>query len=416
MGNTLSDPPRAARPGTLPDLTNTRIAFRQYTDRGLLRAYWLFRIIGVPWTNATGRALSQLAMRLHLPIKGLIKATIFKHFCGGETIDESLVTAQKLGDGGLGTILDYSVEGQEDDASLNHTTDEILRTIAMAAKRKDIPFSVFKPSGIAPLAIWEAVSEGRTLSTAEAHEWTLVQGRMERICAAAAQAGVPVLVDAEESWLQPAIDALVERMMERFNRERTIVYNTVQLYRHDRLAFLKAAEQRAAVGGYHLGVKLVRGAYMEKERERAALNGYASPIHADKAAVDRDYDEALRHCADRLDHVAVMVGTHNERSTLLMAELMRERGLPTNDPRVCFAQLLGMSDNISYNMADAGYRVAKYVPYGPVREVLPYLIRRAQENTSAAGQMGRELKLIVAERKRRARGGGEVEAGPHVGM
>ncbi|MBV6405780.1 MAG: proline dehydrogenase family protein [Flavobacteriales bacterium] len=403
MATPSTGTPAAARPHTLPDLTDTRIAFRQYTDRGLLRAYWLFRIIGVPWMNATGRGLSQLALTLHLPIKGLIKATIFKHFCGGETIEESLVTAQKLGDAGLGTILDYSVEGQEDDRTLDRTTEEILRTVAMAAQRKDIPFSVFKPSGIAPLAIWEAVSEGRTLTADEAREWERVQQRMARICEAGAKAGVPVLVDAEEVRTQPAIDALVERMMERHNRERAIVYNTVQLYRHDRLAFLKAAEARAAAGGYHLGLKLVRGAYMEMERERAAAQGVPSPIHADKAAVDRDYDEALRHCADHLDHVAVMVGTHNEQSSLLMARLMQERGLAPDDPRVCFAQLLGMSDNISYNMADAGYRVAKYVPYGPVRQVLPYLIRRAEENSSAAGQMSRELKMIVAERKRRAR-------------
>ncbi|MBK9076352.1 MAG: proline dehydrogenase family protein [Flavobacteriales bacterium] len=387
----------------LPDLSNTRIAFRQYTDVGLLRAYWLFRFIGVPALNSVGKVLSEAAIKLHLPIKGIIKATIFKHFCGGETIEESLVTAQKLGDGGLGTILDYSVEGQEDDDSLDHTTEEILHTIAMAAQRKDIPFSVFKPSGISPVALLEAVSEGRALNPEETREWALVQQRFTRICTAAAEADIPVLVDAEESWIQLAIDDLAERMMERFNRARAIVYNTVQLYRHDRLAYLKAAEQRAAAKGYHLGLKLVRGAYMEKERARAEEKGYPSPIHADKAAVDRDYDAALHYCADRLGHLAVMVGTHNEQSTLLMAKLMQERGLPANDPRVCFAQLLGMSDNISYNMADAGFRVAKYVPYGPVREVLPYLIRRAQENTSAAGQMGRELKMIVAERARRKR-------------
>ena len=401
MGNTLSDPPRAARPGTLPDLTDTRIAFRQDTDRGLLRAYWLFRIIGVPWMNATGRVLSQLAMRLHLPIKGLIKATIFKHFCGGETIEESLATAQKLGDGGLGTILDYSVEGQEDDDTLDHTTDEILASITMAARRKDIPFSVFKPSGISPTHLLTSVSEGRTLSAEDEREWKLVLARMERICAAAAQAGVPVLVDAEESWMQPAIDGMATRMMERFNRERAIVYNTIQHYRHDRLAFLKAAYDAAQKDGYHLGVKLVRGAYMEKERAAAEKEGRPSPIHSDKAAVDRDYDEALRFCAERLDHMAVMVGTHNEQSTLLMARLMDEHRIARNDRRVFFAQLLGMSDNISYNMAAAGYNVAKYVPYGPVREVLPYLIRRAAENTSARGQMGRELGMIVAEQRRR---------------
>ena len=386
-----------------PDLGDTRIAFRQYTSRGLLRAYWLFRIIGIPWLSATGRALTQFALLLHLPIKWAVKGTIFKHFCGGETIDESLNTAQKLGDGGLGTILDYSVEGQEDDDSLDRTRDEILRTISAAQQRKDIPFSVFKPTGLAPVHILEKVSPGAPLGKADARAWESAQGRVLGICQAAHDAGIPVMIDAEDSWYQPAIDALATRMMERFNRERAIVFNTLQLYRHDRLAFLEESFAAAERGGYHLGVKLVRGAYMEKERERAAEKGYPSPIHADKAAVDRDYDDALRFCITHIDRMAVMAGTHNEQSALLLARLMEVRGIARNDRRAWFAQLLGMSDNISYNMADAGYKVAKYVPYGPVRAVLPYLIRRAQENTSVAGQMGRELKLIVEERRRRAR-------------
>ena len=386
-----------------PNLGDTRIAFRQYTDRGLLRAYWLFRIIGIPWLGATGRALTQFALALHLPIKWAVKGTIFKHFCGGETIDESLNTAQKLGDGGLGTILDYSVEGQEDDDSLDRTRDEILRTIAAAKQRKDIPFSVFKPTGLSPVHILEKVSAGAPLSKEDAMAWESAQSRVLRVCQAAHDAGIPVMIDAEDSWYQPAIDAMATRMMERFNRERAIVFNTLQLYRHDRLAFLEESFAAAERGGYHLGVKLVRGAYMEKERERAAEKGYPSPIHADKAAVDRDYDDALRFCITHIDRMAVMAGTHNEQSALLLARLMEVRGIARNDRRVWFAQLLGMSDNISYNMADAGYNVAKYVPYGPVRAVLPYLIRRAQENTSVAGQMGRELKLIVEERRRRAR-------------
>lgn len=390
-----------ARVAPLPDLSDTRIAFRQYTDRGLLRAYWLFRIIGIPWLNSLGRVLTQAAIALRLPIKWAVKATIFKHFCGGETIDECLTTVQKLGDGGIGTILDYSVEGQEDDDSLDHTRDEILRTIAVARDRRDIPFSVFKVTGISPSELLERVSRGEVLSGEDAKEWQLVQGRVESICRAAHESGTPVLIDAEDSWYQPGIDALVERMMERFNTEQAIVFNTVQLYRHDRLAFLKAAHGMAAAKGYHLGVKLVRGAYMEKEREAAKEQGRPSPIHADKAAVDRDYDEALRFCVQHIANMAVMAGTHNEQSSQLLARLIDEAGLARNDRRLWFAQLLGMSDNISYNVADAGYNVAKYVPYGPVRAVLPYLIRRAQENSSVAGQMGRELRMIVAERKRR---------------
>jgi len=392
-----------APPITVPDLGDTRIAFRQYTDRGLLRAYWLFRIIGITWLNSAGRVLTQAALALRLPIAWAVKATLFKHFCGGETIDESLLTAQKLGDVCVGTILDYSVEGQEDDDSLDHTRDEILLTIAAAKQRTDIPFSVFKVTGLSPTALLEKISKNDAFSADDAHEWQLVQGRVERICLAAHDAGIPVLIDAEDSWYQPAIDALATQMMERFNKESAIVFNTIQLYRHDRLAFLRESYAAAEKGDYHLGVKLVRGAYMEKERERAAEKGYPSPIHADKAAVDRDYDEALRFCVAHIDRMAVMAGTHNEQSSLLLARLLEEHGIARNDRRVWFAQLLGMSDNISYNLAEAGYKVAKYVPYGPVRAVLPYLIRRAQENTSVAGQMGRELRLIVEERKRRVR-------------
>ncbi|MBL7951828.1 MAG: proline dehydrogenase family protein [Flavobacteriales bacterium] len=398
-------PTEAAPKTALPDLGDTRTAFAAMSDRDLWQAQWLFRVIGDPALTAVGSKLSTFALALHLPVKGLIKATIFNQFCGGETIEESLKTATRLGQSGVGTILDHSVEGQEDDEALDHTTAEILRTIQAAQKRTDIPFCVFKPSGISPVQLLTDVSDRKTLNEEDRREWTLVLGRMEKICAAAAKAGVPVLIDAEESWMQPAIDDMADTMMARFNTERAIVFNTIQLYRHDRLAFLKGSHAKAVAGNYHIGVKLVRGAYMEKERARAGTNNYRDPIHVDKAAVDRDYDDALRYCAAHLDRFAVCVGTHNEQSTLLMARLMNEQGLPHSDRRIWFAQLLGMSDNISFNMAAAGYNVAKYVPYGPVREVLPYLIRRANENTSARGQTGRELGLILAERKRRAKEG-----------
>ena len=404
MNAPVQPPPEPTRT-TSPDLGDTRTAFAAMSDHGLWQAYWLFRIIGNPTLTAIGSNLSKLALTLHLPVKGLIKATIFKQFCGGETIAESMATASRLAASGVGTILDHSVEGQEDDEALDHTTTEILRTIEVAAQRKDIPFCVFKPSGISPVQLLTDVSDGKNLNDEDRREWTLVLGRMERICEAAAQAGVPVLIDAEESWMQPAIDEMADTMMARFNGERAIVFNTIQLYRHDRLAFLKASHARAVSGNYQLGVKLVRGAYMEKERARAEEKGYRSPLHVDKAAVDRDYDEGLRYCAAHMDRFAVCVGTHNEQSTLLMAELMEDHGLARDDRRVWYAQLLGMSDNISFNMAAAGYNVAKYVPYGPVREVLPYLIRRANENTSARGQTGRELGLIAAERRRRTKEG-----------
>ncbi len=396
----LTETSTSSTVGALPDLGNTRIAFAAKSDTDLWRAQQLFRIIGNPTITSIGSWLTRAALALHLPIKGPIKATIFKQFCGGETIEECMVTAKKLAESGIGTILDHSVEGKDDVDTLDHAMAEILRTIAVAQHRTDIPFCVFKPTGISRFALLEKASAG-ALTTEERREWERVEARMERICMAAHAAGVPVLVDAEESWIQPAIDALTERLMERLNRERAIIFNTVQLYRHDRLAYLHSATDRAAHNGYQLGVKLVRGAYMEKERARAAEMDYADPIHSSKEAVDSDYDEALRFCMRHIDHIAIVAGTHNERSTLLLAQLMNEQGLAHTDARICFSQLLGMSDNISYNMAAAGYRVAKYVPYGPVREVLPYLIRRANENTSARGQTGRELGLILAELRRR---------------
>jgi proline dehydrogenase len=394
--NTVAAPSTAR-----PDLNDTRTAFAHLSDGDLTRAYWLFRVIGNKTVSDTGAALTKAALWLHLPIQGLIKATIFRQFCGGETIEESLGTARRLSRNNVGSILDYSVEGQEDDDTLDHTTDEIIGTIQTAKLHTFVPFSVFKPSGISPVALLETVSAGRALNTEEAREWQLVQQRFQRICTAAHEAGVPVLVDAEESWIQQAIDDLVEAAMQHHNRERAIVFNTVQLYRHDRLQYLKDAFARARQGGYHYGVKLVRGAYMEKERDRAKEKGYPDPIQPDKPASDRDYDAALRFCLEHLDRMAVMAGTHNEESSSLLARLVDEHGLARNDRRVWSAQLLGMSDHISYNLAAAGFNVAKYVPYGPVREVMPYLLRRAAENTSARGQSGRELSLITKERVRR---------------
>lgn len=387
-----------------PDLNDTRTAFAHRSDRDLLRAYWLFRVIGNRTVSDLGAAMTRAALWLHLPVKGLIKTTVFKQFCGGETLEECLRTAEGLAKNKVNSILDYSVEGQEDDDTLDHTTDEIISTVKLAQQHGFLSFAVFKPSGISPVALLEAVSAGRTLDTDEAREWQLVHTRFDRICAAAHAAGVPVLVDAEESWLQQAIDDLVSTAMAKYNRERAIVFNTIQLYRHDRLAYLREALRQALLGGYHCGVKLVRGAYMEKERARAAEMGYPDPIQPDKAASDRDYDAAIRFCMENIDRMAIMAGTHNEASSLLLAQLADAAGIARHDRRIWFAQLLGMSDNISYNLAAAGYNVAKYLPYGPVREVLPYLIRRAAENTSARGQTGRELGLIVKERKRRSHG------------
>lgn len=398
-----TDVSRPARTTPLPDLGNTATAFAHKSNKELWQAYWLFRIIGTPWLTNLGSTLTKAALAMHLPVKGIVKATVFKQFCGGENIGESLITAHKLAESKVGTILDYSVEGEGDQAAMDGTAEEILRTIAAAKGNADIPFSVFKPSGLIRVDVLEKVSAGTTLSPDEATAWQQARGRVERICQAAHDAGVPLLIDAEESWTQPAVDALVTEMMERFNKERALIYGTAQMYRHDRLAFLERELELAEAKGYHVGMKLVRGAYMEKERERAAEKGYPSPIGANKAAVDADYNAALCFCMKHIGRMAVLNGTHNEESTLLLARLMQEAGIAKNDPRIHFGQLLGMSDNISFNMAAAGYNVVKYVPYGPVRKVLPYLIRRAEENTSAKGQSGRELSMIEAERRRRAK-------------
>jgi proline dehydrogenase len=387
--------------GTAPDLGDTRTAFADRSDRELRQAEFLFSILGNRLLSGVGQRFTLMALSVGLPVVGLIKRTIFKQFCGGETIDESLRTAVRLYRSGIGSILDYSAEGQETEASFDASVKEILRTIATAAKHPEVPFCVFKPSGIGSHAIWERKSQGLPMDQDQQQEWERVEARMGTLAEAASTAGVPILVDAEESWIQPAIDVLVTRMMERYNRARPIVFNTIQFYRHDRLAFLHRSVEQATAGGYHLGIKLVRGAYMEKERERAAEKGYPSPIHVDKAAVDADYDAALAVCLQHIGRMGIVAGSHNENSTLLLARLMQEGGLARRDERIWFSQLLGMSDNISFNLASAGFNVVKYVPYGPVHKVMPYLIRRAAENSSVAGQTGRELRLIREELARR---------------
>lgn len=381
------------------DNLENSFAFR--SGHEIRRAYWLFKAISFPAVVKFGSHLATGALKYHLPVKGLIRNTIFRHFCGGEDINDCAKTIERLGRLGVGSILDYSVEGKEDEVEFDHSCQEIRATVHKAENNAYIPFSVFKVTGLGRLALLEKVSNKETLSSEEAAEYSRVKERVRKICEEGYKAGVRVFIDAEESWIQDAIDEMTTQMMEKFNKERPVIYNTVQLYRHDRLEFLKESYRKAVEGNYFLGLKLVRGAYMEKERERAAEKGYPSPIHTSKEGSDRDYDQALRFCMDHIDRIAICAGTHNESSSLLLTALMTEKGIAPTDDRIYFSQLLGMSDHISFNLAKAGYRVAKYVPYGPVAAVLPYLTRRAQENTSIAGQMGRELSLLNAEIRRR---------------
>lgn len=380
---------------------NTEIAFKHSSDKDLQRAYWLFTAINNNLLVKAGPPITNFAMKIGLPIKSLIKATIFKHFCGGETIEECDSTIKKLYQGKVGTILDYSVEGEDDEKVFDDTRDEIIKTIIRASGDAGVPITVFKITGVARFSLLEKLDRRETLTAAEESEWKKAETRVEAICRKAFEAGVPVMIDAEESWIQNTIDLLALTMMNIFNRKKAIVYNTYQLYRHDKLASLKLDYEIAQQGEFTLGAKLVRGAYMEKERKRAAEQGYTSPIQSDKASTDRDYDEALHFCIAHIEKLAIVAGTHNEDSCRLLTELLDQQQIPHNHPHVYFSQLLGMSDNLSFNLADAKYNVAKYVPYGPVKSVLPYLFRRAQENTAIAGQMSRELGLIIKERKRR---------------
>ncbi len=385
---------------------NTAIAFKGKDDAALRRSYWLFKLIGNPSMVRIGGTLTNFALGIGFPIGWLIKNNIFAQFCGGETVEECKAASARLAEYGIGTILDYSVEGKEKESDFDATAEEIIRTIDAAKGNPHIPFCVFKVTGVARFELLERQNEVvrgtlTQLTEKDQAEWSRVVQRVLHICQAAYDADQRIFIDAEDSWIQDAIDQLCHDMMEKFNHQAPIVYNTVQLYRHDRLEFLKKAHAWAKDKGLHYAVKLVRGAYMEKEGKRAAEMGYQNPIQPSKEATDRDFNAGVKYCLDNLQDMALCCGSHNEESSMLLAQWMDERGIVKNDNRVAFAQLFGMSDHISYNLADAGYNVVKYLPYGPIKEVMPYLLRRAQENTSVKGQTSRELGLILKERKRR---------------
>ncbi|MFM1876109.1 MAG: hypothetical protein RL266_1846 [Bacteroidota bacterium] len=380
---------------------NTEIAFSDRSDRELNRAHLLFRLVGSPALVKFGKAALNLALSVKLPVKGIIRSTVFNQFCGGESIAECHNTIDRLHRMGVYSLLDYSSEGKETESELDHSAAEILAANNAGKLDKRIPFSVFKPTAIFPNRLLAKQNAKAAFNEKEQKQWDAAVERLNTICLTARKNGVPILVDAEESWFQNAIDELVGHQMKLHNTEKAMVYNTIQLYRKDRLQYLKDSYLNAQKGGYKLGVKLVRGAYMEKERERAKDQGYPSPIHDTKADTDRDYDLALRFCIDNHPSIHVLAGTHNETSSQKLTELMSKKGLEPSDNHVFFSQLYGMSDNISFNLAANHYNVVKYVPYGPILDVMPYLIRRAEENTSIAGQTGRELSLIIKEKTRR---------------
>jgi len=384
---------------------DTAIAFSYKSNKELQKANLIFSIVNHPGVSKVATSLAKWSLAAGLPVKGLIRSTVFEHFCGGETINDSAHTVQKLHRFGVSTILDYSVEGAKNEEGFEKTAEEILKTFETAKDNPAIPFCVFKLTGMASMELLEKIQLKAKLSAQEETAFEHVKQRVDRICARAYQYNIPVLIDAEDSWYQNTIDDLAYEMMRRYNKSRAIVFNTYQMYRSDMLENLRHAFHDAAMHNYFLGVKMVRGAYMEKEALRAKTMGYRNPIHPTKQATDDAFNKGLAFCIDNKQRITLMCGSHNEYSNLYLTVLMEKHGMRKNDSRVWFAQLLGMSDNISFNLAKAGYNVAKYVPYGPVEAVMPYLIRRAEENTSVAGQSSRELKLIRKEVARRKSNG-----------
>jgi len=404
--------------GPLISFDDTQKAFAYKTDSDLKKASFLFSSMGYASLVKLGTAITPWMIRVGLPVKGLIRNTIFKQFVGGESLEETTVVAKKLGEYGVDVILDYGVEGGDyGEEGLDHACDEFIRVINYAATQPNIPFMSIKVTGIARFGLLEKLDKSveqnagtlmkryvkalETLTPDEEKEWQRVHERMRRICKAGADKKVGVLVDAEETWIQDPVDVLTILMMVQFNSTHAVVYNTIQLYRHDRLQFLKDSQEAAETKSFVLGAKLVRGAYMEKERRRALEMNYPSPIQPGKEATDNDYNNALAFCVQHIDQIAFIVASHNENSNLYTTQLLQQNGLPLDHPHVHFSQLYGMSDNITFNLASAGCKVSKYLPFGPIKDVIPYLMRRAQENSSVSGQTGRELALIKKELQRR---------------
>ncbi len=397
---------------------NTETAFAYKSNDQLKKANFLFSSMGKPWLVNFGLKITPVAIKWNLPFtKTIIRSTIFQQFVGGETLEETAQVAGKLKEYNVQVILDYGVEGKEGEDNFEHARDEFKKVIAYASTQPNIPFMSVKVTGFARFGLLEKMDSLMNSSTGtlmkrylhaveslpanEKDEWHKVRLRTLQVCEEAAAKNVGVLIDAEETWIQDPVDALTILMMDTFNKTKPVVYNTLQLYRHDRLQFLKDSYEAAVERQFILGAKLVRGAYMEKERERAAEKGYPSPIQPDKESSDRDYNTAVEFCIEHLNTIAVIVASHNEYSNLYTTQLLDKKGLPHNHPHVHFSQLYGMSDNITFNLAKAGCSVSKYLPFGPIKDVIPYLMRRAQENSSVAGQTGRELSLIKKEMLRR---------------
>lgn len=380
---------------------NTQIAFALKSNRQLNVSYFLFKMMALKPLVKIGTKIIELALKYNLPVENLIRKTIFNQFCGGINEEDCVKVVDVLDTKGVSSVLDYAVEGKANEIEFDNALQKMLKIIEFAKERQAIPFAVFKPTSFGGINLYEKISKKEFLTDLEKDEWNGVEARFDLVCKAAHQKSIPILIDAEESWMQTAADDLILEMMCKYNKEKAIVYNTLQMYRWDRMDYLKAFDQKAQAEGFFIGIKLVRGAYMEKENERAEENNYPSPICSSKQETDQNYDTALKYIINHLDVFSLFAGTHNEASAYYLMQLMQEKNIPTNDIRIWFGQLYGMSDTMSFNLAANGYNVAKYLPFGPVKEVIPYLIRRAQENTAVTGQTSRELEMIKKERQRR---------------
>ncbi|CAM3393915.1 proline dehydrogenase family protein [Aequorivita lipolytica] len=380
---------------------NTKTAFRLKSDSELERAYFLFKMISKEPLVKIGTAVTKFALNINLPVEGLIRSTVFDHFCGGVSETDCMATVEKLSDVGVCSVLDFSVEGKEEEKYFDSAAAKVIELTQFAKNKKTMPFSVFKPTGFGRFKLLQKVTEKQDLTEAETLEWQKLEARYDQVSKVAHDCNIRLLIDGEESWMQDAADDLCEKMMEKYNKEKAIVFNTLQCYRWDRLDYMKKMHRRAKEKGYKLGFKIVRGAYMEKENERAAEKGYKTPICESKKATDDNFNEIMKYIMDNLIDIQLFVGTHNELSNYLAMEMMEEKGISKSDNHIWFGQLFGMSDHITFNLGAEGYNVTKYIPFGPVKDVMPYLIRRAEENTSVAGQTSRELTLLKKEKKRR---------------
>ena len=380
---------------------NLKVAFSDKSDRDLNRAYLLFKTISNPLVSKALTFILKLAIFLRLPINKIIKNTIYKQFCGGTNLEDSQKTIYKLWKFQIGSILDFSAEGKESENDFNNVMNETIASIHKAINENNIPFSVFKPTGLARFALLEKISANKKLTLDEENEKKQFELRIEKICKKSHDSKVPLFIDAEESWIQNAIDDIAIKMMQKYNTNKAWIYNTLQLYRHDRLAYLEELITIAKKNNFLLGIKLVRGAYHKKEIQRAKEKNYSIPVHLEKDKTDKDYNQAINLCVQNIDIISFCAGTHNEKSSALLINLLNKHKISKNDKRIYFSQLLGMSDHISYNAAKNGFNVAKYVPYGPIKDLIPYLIRRAEENKSISGQMNRELRNIISEKNRR---------------